>query len=336
MKKLFLLCFISLFFCHLANAKTQYTGLVQCWTDPTMSFSISLSGSFSSGKAGTTQDFWFGNTYSFYAYCTTFPESEGDYGRIKYAKAEMDPRYPVNNHVMSISNSLDVTVKIDPYNGSSSNWIAAPFDNATLSPTYEAYSGGPQSMIYGSRGSVDITLTKDAIGGAIVLPPGIVLWKYYISTDSGNFSPNPLTMGTTAGQIIPVSTTCTINNGQAINVDFGDLESNHLKSDGPSSTVKIDVPLNYSCTSSLTQDIEITLVGSSASFEPTALKSSIADIGVVMMHDGTPVSPYGYFPSKLVNGTGSDTVTFSPIIRSGATNVQGNFTASATLVMTSA
>lgn len=55
-----------------------------------------------------------------------------------------------------------------------------------------------------------------------------------------------------------------------------------------------------------------------------------------MMYDGKEVSPNASFSTKIVNGVGNDTITFSPIIAEGAPEVQGEFTASATLIMTSA
>lgn len=332
MRKISLIFVVPLFVCHFASADTKYTGLVTCWTEPTKSYYFNFSGSFSSGKAGTTQSFNFGNTYAYPAVCSDMPSDTYTYE--SYGKAFMDPAYPQTDHVLHISSGLDAVVNLDPASGSSMYWIRPPFTDAALNDIRVGPS--TSSMLYGQRGRVDMTLTADAIGGAVVIPPHVMLWSYFISNTAGNYNSMPLTVGYTAGQVIPVAVTCSINNGQAINVDFGDLESSSLKSTGPASTIKKDVTLNYSCSSSLTQDIEITLVGNTASFESTALNSSIADVGVVMMQNGTPIKPYGYFNSKLVNGVGSDTVTFAPIIRSGATNVQGNFTASATLVMTSA
>lgn len=301
-----------------------------CWTDKHYLATFSAS-SFNGNKAGSTATSKFGNEVGYSMDCAPNPENLGLY----YFKGVFGPGSNTTGDTLHLTDDVDVTVTIDASQHYQNEQV--PFvDLYDTSGGKPPTAGGVMSGNLGQEATVVFTLTKDAIGGALVIPPGVILYEYYRSVYSGVYSVGTTFDAKTAGEIIPIETTCTINGGNTITVPFGDIDVDQLKNDGPSSVIKKDIQLNYSCTSSLTQDIDITLVGSTASFESTALQSSINDVGVVMMYDGKPVGPYQSFTSKLVDGTGSDTVTFSPIIRSGATNVQGNFTASATLIMTSA
>lgn len=181
-----------------------------------------------------------------------------------------------------------------------------------------------------------MTLTRDAVVGAIVIPLGITIARYFRSTDPGYYSDNPSSVVKTAGQIIPVPTECSINGGEPIIVPFGDIDASQLQTGVPSLNFEKSIELNFSYNTSITQDTRINLVATAASFNSKAIASSMSTVGVIMLHDGKPVSPGYNFNSTLVNGSGSDIISFSPTLNSGAGNVQRSFTVFATLVMASA
>lgn len=300
-----------------------------CWSDPLNVYVVTLtSGTFTTTKAGGSATYIWDDPGTYTGIC-----EGGVGGTLNYDQANF-ANLPYSGNVATLTPYLSATVGIM----SGSKYVLVPYtDHRNGSSTY--ISSSPQSLTglsQGSQGQVVLTLTKDVIGGAIVIPPGIKLAHYYRSTAAGFFSDKPMTEIRTLGQVIPVTPDCTINNGQVINVDFNDIDASQLKTDGPSSTIKKSIPLTFSCSSSMTLDIKIHLLANSASFDAGAIGSSLPNVGVVMMHDDQPVVPYGYFDSKLVDGAGSETITFSPVISPGAENVQGNFTASATLVMDSA
>lgn len=135
-----------------------------------------------------------------------------------------------------------------------------------------------------------------------------------------------------------ITTTCTINNNQQIDVPFGTITSDTLTTDPLAATIKKEVPLDYHCDSPVTQDIDITLVANPTSgfSASNAFKTSNTNLGVVMLNNNVEVPPNGIFHTKLTNGQGQDNVTFVPVIKSSSTkssDIEGEFTASATLIM---
>lgn len=308
-----------------------------CWSDPPVVVQITVADSFfKSAKAGSsTGNVPFGDSTQKYMSCAPNPSQ----GQLKYYMGSFGPT-PATGSTVHITNNLDAGVTI-AFAGGGVDVAAIPYVDKTSngSEVKVPPAGGSSGFMhssYATTGAINITLTKDVLGGAVYIPPGIVLAESFRSVNKGVYATKPVLIVVTAGQLSPVSTTCSINNGNTISVPFGDISYDKLKTNGPSSTIKKDIALSYSCSNPLTQDISITLVATPASFNSNAIKSTTDNVGVVMMYDGKEVPPTTSFDTKIVNGVGNDTITFSPIISEGAPEVQGNFTASATLIMTSA
>lgn len=318
---------------NIANAE-QPDG--SCWNDSPYQVVSGLTAYFKSAKAGSTAASGAGDGQLQYdATCNPVTGSTKP-AQITYADLKWGRSLtPVDNHTAHFTDDLDIT---NMNMGSSYTYTSFSVPSTHVNQYAGPSSPSVQSVIqtwgFTSAGFT-LVLRRDVIGGAVIVPAGIVIAEVYPTSTSSTAS-IPSLVVVTSSSVIPFPNTCSINNNVQINIPFGDVGMEQLKSDGPSSTIKLDQQLNYSCSSSLTQDIAITLAATPASFDSNGIQSSLPDVGVVMMHNGEVVPPNKSFSSKLVNGTGSDTVTFAPIIRSGATNVQGNFTASATLVMTSA
>lgn len=132
-----------------------------------------------------------------------------------------------------------------------------------------------------------------------------------------------------------MTTSCTINNGQQIDVDFGTIRQDHLTETVASATIKQDKSLNYQCDdTTATQDIAVRLVSSAAGFSSDLIATSNTDVGVAMVYNGSVIKPNETFRSRITNGVGSDTVTFVPV--KSSTNFKniatGPLTGSATLI----
>ncbi|WP_041411948.1 fimbrial protein [Serratia sp. FGI94] len=111
-----------------------------------------------------------------------------------------------------------------------------------------------------------------------------------------------------------VTTSCTINNGQQIDVDFNQIRQDFLTQTVTDAQIKQDKALSYHCDdSSATQDVLIRLVSDAAGFSPDYIKTSNANVGVAMMYNNAVVKPNNAFRTRIVNGMGSDTLTFVPV-----------------------
>ncbi|HHK8076276.1 TPA: fimbrial protein, partial [Serratia marcescens] len=102
-----------------------------------------------------------------------------------------------------------------------------------------------------------------------------------------------------------------------------------------SAVIKQNQNLDYYCEgSNASQDIAVRLVGNTSGFSSEAIQTSNANIGIAMLYKGKLIKPNEIFNSKIVNGMGSDTLTFVPIKNNVPFNEinTGPFSGSATLV----
>ena len=232
-----------------------------------------------------------------------------------------------------MNENVDYRINIDP-----SNYPLSPFTDvyiagAAAGPTNTGIS--ELKGAYGRTGTVLFRLRRDIIGGGFMIPGGIVLGNLYRYVKSNRQPPVPIIRLITTMTIVPLPVVCSINDGKLITVAFGNMDTSLVTTRAATTPYTKPMALNYSCNTSLAQDIKINLIADSADFSADAIKTSNTDIGVVMQHQGVTVPPMGYFASKVVNGVGSDNVTFSAIKRPGEIELTGPFNSSAILLITS-
>ena len=128
--------------------------------------------------------------------------------------------------------------------------------------------------------------------------------------------------------------TCTINNNQPINIDFGNVHQRAIGTDPLSSTVRTDRTLTYRCPDpGINMPITITYKGTATSFNANLLTMSNGDVGTAMVRAGAAVRVNGAFQTRITNSTGSDDVTFALVKRNGSLPAEGPITGSGVLVM---
>ena len=185
---------------------------------------------------------------------------------------------------------------------------------------------------------IQIRLRRDQIGGVLHIPGGIQLFRTYDDVFSGyatgKISNNTPTMTvSTTDHYLPLPVMCKINNNSVINVDFGDIDNTRITQDGSYYIKKI--PLKYSCNAAINQNIDIHVVASPTSFSSDLIATSIPDsVGILLKYNDAVIKPNGKFSTILINGMGQDEIQVAPVINDPKKSVTGDFTASATLVMT--
>ncbi|HFK7186844.1 TPA: fimbrial protein [Serratia odorifera] len=111
-----------------------------------------------------------------------------------------------------------------------------------------------------------------------------------------------------------VTTTCTINNGRQIDVNFNQIRQDYLTTTVNNAQIKQDKALTYQCDDlSATQDILIRLVSDASGFSADYIKTTNSNVGVAMMYKDAVVKPNDAFRTRITNGVGSDTITFVPV-----------------------
>ena len=128
--------------------------------------------------------------------------------------------------------------------------------------------------------------------------------------------------------------TCTINNNNPLDVDFGPVDPVAVGETPHSSPNLKIVTLNYTCPSpGIFSGIEVSWRGAASSFNSSALATSNANLATTMSR-GTSVVPVGgSFRTTISNSSGRDSVAFSLIRKPGSFPAAGPFTGSATLVL---
>ncbi|MCA4823899.1 MAG: fimbrial protein [Serratia rubidaea] len=189
-------------------------------------------------------------------------------------------------------------------------------------------------------GLVELKLRRDVIGGAIVVPSDTELFSAYRVMDRLPYPPRPSrpivqarTKG--GGQVIPVTPECSINQGNTIEANFHTLQTNLVPSRSDDEGYRKDIALHFSCTTSLTQDIQVRLVADSADFSSDLIRSDNYQLGFALKHNGVLIRPMESFSARLENGVDNENITLSPVKDAYRELKGGRFNASATLVILS-
>lgn len=119
---------------------------------------------------------------------------------------------------------------------------------------------------------------------------------------------------------------CTINNGNTITIDFKDVGVN--KVDG----VNYRKPVNYTieCAgSTLPWEMLLTVKGTATSFDPAAVQSSVADLGIHILQDG---KAFNLNTPMVISPSAPPVLEAVPVKSLGSTLSSGSFNAAATLL----
>lgn len=128
--------------------------------------------------------------------------------------------------------------------------------------------------------------------------------------------------------------TCTINNNNPIDINFGNVHQRAIGTDPLTTTVRSDRRLTYSCpTGGINSPITITYQGTRSAFDSRLLMMTNPDVGTAMLRAGTAVQVGGSFLTRIDNSVGGDDVTFTLVRRAGSLPAAGPISGSGVLVM---
>lgn len=311
-----------------------------CWADPMNNLTIKLtSANFSSNTAGSIAKINYRTTptnYNAWCYSTVNKYIFAD----RFDSEINLPISYLNAGYHKLTDEIDYKLSIKLSHAALPP-VVAPFSyqlgtnpgGLLAGPKVAGVSKlNPTPPALGSTGIIEFKLRKTLIGGAFNLPGGIEIGNLYRYIYSP--APEPIYRLYTEQFVVPVPVECRINNGTLINVPFGNVDSSLLTSSASTSPYHVERALSYQCNTSLSQVIKVVLAAAPAGFSG-AVKTSNKDIGVVMLYNNQPVPPNGSYVTTLVNGTGSDAVSFSVVKRGGTSPATGPFTGSATLIISS-
>ncbi len=156
-----------------------------------------------------------------------------------------------------------------------------------------------------------------------------------VQTNNTGSGSSQLTLAYTANNNFTVSpSTCTINNNNPIDINFGNVNQREIGTDPLTTPIRSNRRLTYSCpTGGITTPITITYKGTPSSFDTHLLTMSNPNVGTAMVRAGSAVRVNGSFLTQITNSVGGDDVTFSLVQRPGTLPAAGPVTGSGVLVM---
>ncbi|MFC0225147.1 fimbrial protein [Serratia aquatilis] len=249
------------------------------------------------------------------------------------------PVSTINPGYLKLNDDIDVQLGMNSWQ---SSFFTVPFDWRLVSAIQLSDAGGfSYTNSDWLRIDMKLKLRRNIIGGLTLLPNEILIAEVYggltygqYTTPPGVRSPTPAFRFFLKGQMAPIPAKCNIrvkNQGE-YNVNFGDLSSAEIGSDG--SRYGKSILLDYRCNNDYNLPIKITLVASQSAFSSDYIASSNKDLGIIMKYNGNVVRPNSSFNTRLQNGQGHDVIYFSPVKNpTQKTIVDGEFTANAVLMM---
>ncbi len=155
------------------------------------------------------------------------------------------------------------------------------------------------------------------------------------TNNSGSGDSTLLSVTYTANNNFTVSpSTCTINNNNPIEVNFGTVAQRAIGTDPLTTPITQNRRLTYSCPGGgITSPITITYKGTPSSFNTRLLMMTNPDVGTAMVRGGNAIQVNGSFLTQITNSVGGDDVTFSLVRRANSLPAAGSITGSGVLVM---
>ncbi|AZF06459.1 hypothetical protein C4J94_3708 [Pseudomonas sp. R5-89-07] len=186
---------------------------------------------------------------------------------------------------------------------------------------------------------IDVTpyiLTSNNPSNPIKIEIGDILGVLRLNqTNNYDQSRTGLALTYTAANRFEISpSTCTINNNNPIEINFGNVHQRAIGTDPLTSSIISNRRLTYSCPDGgINTPITITYKGTRTAFDSRLLTMTNADVGTALVRDGVPVQVNGSFLTRITNSTGADDVTFSLVRRAGSLPAAGPISGSGVLVM---
>ncbi|MFO6300195.1 fimbrial protein [Rahnella selenatireducens] len=186
-------------------------------------------------------------------------------------------------------------------------------------------------------------------GSDVVVPyyPGRIQSCYFLVDESGNKFLIPLadTAGATCNSVAPPlpptppapETACSINNGNALNVNLGQVDRAQLPTVAGSGSIR-HIPVSVDCTGGVDVDVNLQLSYTPVTMDAAqVIKSTSNGLGIAVIYEGKTLSNSDVTPVTFLSGSNSLDLGFKAV-RDATVEIKdiptGAFTASAVLVMT--
>jgi hypothetical protein len=243
----------------------------------------------------------------------------------------------VGDHLGDTTISMDAEVKyyLTKYSGSDAG-LLAQFYNSTVNTDLQTVSDsgfvnydltGKQGTFVPVIGTLSLKLPASVfIGegtqiGHFGIKVNDIFLSFHVKLNSSYIKPKDY---------------CQINSGNAINVNFGDVDIMSVPS-FISSNKSIKTTVSMNCSNNLSKSLNLYLEGQSTSFLSSKLiATSNKDLGVYLLVGGQVITANDKIPVEIKNGTASEEISVG-LVRNPDAKIDdislGDFNSSSTIVL---
>ncbi|CAI1172611.1 long polar fimbrial protein LpfD [Serratia quinivorans] len=295
-------------------------------------FYIDLNESNITNTVGFTKQFLYdlGGTYTGKVYCDTPIPTSPHF----YKSDSALPPSEYGNGYLKLNDFLDLKAEVW-IAGYKNAYITVPFYNeSNLLSQHSCRPPYLQVNNYGSgsKGKITFRVRKKIINGVQINDRQIIEMYGRLGSTDGGFGPNPMAQVFIQSAILYVPDKCVVNEGQLINVEFGEISGSNL--DGKSYPQSI--PVRFQCEGGSFEDgtlnIKLAVSGTPAPFTNNAFKTDKTDLGIEIKHNGQLVIPNEFYPVPNIGNGGSWNLVAAPLANGSKEIAEGEFNASATIV----
>jgi len=239
-----------------------------------------------------------------------------------------------------LNDNLEYKAEVGIYNQSteSTDFKQVPFTNVQNNVGHNSYIYLRDTEFYsGSVGHLSLYFRRPFVGQLVI--PTTIITKVYATTIFNNYGTKPVSIVQMSGTVT-VPQSCNINEGDVINVDFGNIAENNFSTKGqpPTGFDKKRLDLSIKC-SNISNGVDVSLEfnGTLDSNDPTAVKTDNDDIGVrLATTTNSTISPNrGEIPVNFnySSQTGTSSMQLYPINTTGNIPKSGKFNSQVTVTV---
>ncbi|MBW3807002.1 fimbrial protein [Aeromonas jandaei] len=263
-----------------------------------------------------------------------------------YYKGSMIGGLPsVGGGFFKLNDFLDIKVEVW-IAGGLQRFIEVPFENVSnQSNSWSCHKReGSKSIMFqsGSRGKVTFRVRKKIINGVSIQDHKVVEMYGRLGRYETGFNNSVMSRIVIESSILYVPEKCTINGGQEISVEFGDLPGTGLDGNNYEKTV----PVNFVCSGGeFDQQVPLIINLAISGREPNLANGSgylrttradgteINNLGIKFKQlNGSPLKVTDWYPVSMRGNIGDWGFIASPITLSGTEVEAGDFYATGTIV----
>ena len=312
---------------------------------PTHDYAIPLDKTDIKNEPGFETSVFQWNLGSLYSGIVTCPDMSIPKSPVFYKATITGGLPPAGGGFVKLNEFLDMKVEIW-IAGKKNRFITAPFPNESNDDYQHSCTKGKETRINnfgsGGQGKVTFRVRKKIINGVQISDRQVVEMFGRLGSTTNDFNGIPMSRITISSAILYVPEECSINGGETIVVEFGDLPGTGLDGNNYEQTKALTFQCKGGAFEGNALKINLAISGRPTSFSQEYLRTTkdgyqggtvIPDLGIKFKQlDGSPLLLNKFYPVTMQGNIGDWGFIAAPVTPAGADIPAGDFYATATIV----